>query len=77
MHPIEADTDRAENEIGLLNRQPPRVGEEMGAERDPQGCDRADDGEPRDHRLPTPRAKPSPERGSRPDPKPRRSHLVY
>jgi hypothetical protein len=35
MQPVEADGDRADDEIGLLNRQPCRIGEKGRVDRDP------------------------------------------
>ena len=43
MAPVEAHADRAEDEVGLLNRQPARMGQETGIERAPKRHNSSDD----------------------------------
>jgi hypothetical protein len=58
-NPVDADADRAEDEIGFLNRQPSRVSEKASREREPQGSDRTRDRDRAQGWLPA-RAKPWP-----------------
>ena len=42
--PVQADDDRAEDHVGLLHREPARIGEEVGPQRHPDGERRRRDG---------------------------------